>query len=194
MPLHVWAIPLAIFHGLEKVDFNIGISVIDLPTPCWEELLYRIEERWVWWKEHICESWIIHEPFSHKNTMVETYVVPNNNIKGCTSLWACWKGASRRPSRKARRRVLYGPRVAWWWRTPCLLMAAQSETLPPRWPGPSTRARWTIMFRPLRLRFARLNPASHTYQLMQGVTGIKLEYCLYEIWLHYNTVNPVLLQ
>ncbi len=57
--------------------------------------------------------------------------------------------------------VLYGPRLAWRWRTPCILeMAAHIVMFPPRWPGTSIMALWPMTFLPLLLVFARLNPAS----------------------------------
>ena len=56
--------------------------------------------------------------------------------------------------------VLYGSRLAWLWRTPCVLeMAAHSVMFPPHWPGTSIMALWPMTFFPLLMIFARLNPA-----------------------------------
>ena len=50
-----------------------------------------------------------------------------------------------------------GPRVEWWWRSPCRLMVAHKVIFALRWPGTFTMALCPITFSPHRLVLARCN-------------------------------------
>jgi hypothetical protein len=57
----------------------------------------------------------------------------------------------------------YGPRIAWWWRTPFWIIAAHIVMLPPRCPGTLMKAWCSMIFLPRPLVFARLKHVSSTY-------------------------------
>lgn len=148
-----------LFHGLHKRHAHKGLPVVYLPPPCEKnssmgfrngEYGGRYCTRNVGWSAN--QFW----------TGAARWKLTLSHTTTYRFLW--WSASFMLWSLSRNVRiwaVLYGPRLTWRWRTPCILeMAAHIVMFPPRWPGTSIMALWPMTFLPLLLVFARLNPAS----------------------------------
>lgn len=83
-----------------------------------------IQEGAVKWKQNLHEALVFGEPFSKSSHCPKLWHIQDILLADPAAIMSC------RPPRNIRRcSVLYGPRFAWRWRTPQLLMAAQRVTM-----------------------------------------------------------------
>ena len=69
-----------VVHSLEKGYTDLWILVIHFTSLGRKKILNRIEEWRIWREINNYEAWVGSEPVTNQSSLVETYIVPNDNI------------------------------------------------------------------------------------------------------------------
>ncbi len=123
-----------------------GLAIIDLPPPCWEKFLNRVEERRIWRQVGGQESGMGLKPCLNNLCMAEPDILPHNFICDPFTLTGRLNSIEKLNEMCSIKEPSNGLRPM----TPSSEIAAHMEMFPPRCPGTCTVARWPMMFRPWR--------------------------------------------